>query len=73
MKEEEEKSNTSGDKNSKNLVYFKQYTSNACGTIALMHSVANNLDRYDFLLQIQSYSPPQTYDYRMMLNLWAII
>lgn len=46
MKKEEEKALTSGDKNSENLVYFKQYTSNACGTIALIHSVLNNLDQY---------------------------
>jgi len=29
---------------SKNVYYMKQTISNACGTVALMHSVANNLD-----------------------------
>ncbi|RZF32430.1 hypothetical protein LSTR_LSTR001894 [Laodelphax striatellus] len=28
-----------------NLYFVKQYVHNACGTIALIHSVANNLDR----------------------------
>lgn len=29
------------------LYYMKQYVSNACGTIALIHSVANNAERID--------------------------
>lgn len=27
------------------IYYMKQFISNACGTIALVHSVANNLDK----------------------------
>lgn len=27
------------------LIFMKQYVSNACGTIALIHSVANNAER----------------------------
>lgn len=30
---------------SSDLYYMKQMVSNACGTIALVHSVANNNDR----------------------------
>ncbi|XP_066255998.1 ubiquitin carboxyl-terminal hydrolase [Euwallacea similis] len=29
------------------LIYMKQYVSNACGSIALIHCVANNADRLD--------------------------
>lgn len=43
--EEEERVKTSGDHGSKNLIFIKQIVSNACGTIAVIHSVANNLDR----------------------------
>ena len=32
---------------SPNVYFMKQFLSNACGTIALMHSVANNLDQYE--------------------------
>lgn len=28
-----------------NLFYMKQYLHNACGTVALFHSILNNLDR----------------------------
>lgn len=44
--EEEERVKTSGDHGyNKNLIFIKQIVSNACGTIAVIHSVANNLDR----------------------------
>jgi len=31
---------------SDNVFYLKQNVTNACGTIALIHSVANNDDKY---------------------------
>lgn len=31
---------------SSNLFFMKQFVSNACGTIALVHSIANNVERY---------------------------
>ncbi|KAJ8919734.1 hypothetical protein NQ315_006262 [Exocentrus adspersus] len=34
-----------GQEISPNLFYMKQYVSNACGSIALIHSIANNVDR----------------------------
>jgi ubiquitin carboxyl-terminal hydrolase L3 len=30
---------------SENVYYLKQVVTNACGTIALIHSVANNVDK----------------------------
>lgn len=30
---------------SPDVYYMKQYIQNACGTVALIHSVANNLDK----------------------------
>ncbi|BET02335.1 ubiquitin carboxyl-terminal hydrolase [Nesidiocoris tenuis] len=45
LKEEEEaKLKESGQKISKDVYFLKQYIHNACGTIALIHSIANNLD-----------------------------
>jgi ubiquitin carboxyl-terminal hydrolase L3 len=40
--EVEEKGQTVSD----NVFYLKQIVTNACGTIALIHSVANNTDKY---------------------------
>ncbi|XP_026732250.1 ubiquitin carboxyl-terminal hydrolase [Trichoplusia ni] len=36
-----------GQEVSSNIFYMKQYISNACGTVALVHSVANNTDKID--------------------------
>ena len=35
-----------GQKISSSVYFIKQTIGNACGTIALIHAVANNLDRY---------------------------
>lgn len=40
--EVEEKGQTVSD----SVFYLKQIVTNACGTIALIHSVANNTDKY---------------------------
>jgi len=40
--EVEEKGQTVSD----NVFYLKQNVTNACGTIALIHSVANNTEKY---------------------------
>lgn len=40
--EVEEKGQTVSD----NVFYLKQIVTNACGTIALIHSVANNSEKY---------------------------
>ena len=37
----------SGQSISENVYYMKQTISNACGTVAMIHSVANNLDVID--------------------------
>lgn len=34
-----------GQEVSKNVYFFKQSLSNVCGTVALIHSIANNTDR----------------------------
>lgn len=34
------------------IYYLKQYISNACGTVALIHSIANNTDKYVYKLYI---------------------
>jgi ubiquitin carboxyl-terminal hydrolase L3 len=39
-----EKGQTVSDK----VFYVKQNISNSCGTIALIHSIANNSDQYDY-------------------------
>ncbi|KAJ8929718.1 hypothetical protein NQ314_017565, partial [Rhamnusium bicolor] len=44
-KEECEALKEKGQVISPDLFYMKQYVSNACGTIALIHSVANNVER----------------------------
>ncbi|XP_071446277.1 ubiquitin carboxyl-terminal hydrolase isozyme L3 [Hetaerina americana] len=44
---EEENLKKSGDVFPENVYYLKQVVSNACGTIALIHSVANNTDKID--------------------------
>lgn len=36
-----------GQKISPSVYYMKQYLHNACGTVALIHSIANNLDQID--------------------------
>ena len=41
-KEEAERIKTDGQEVSKNLYFSKQTVGNACGTVALLHSVANN-------------------------------
>lgn len=48
LKEEQEAQlKESGQTISKNVYYVKQYIHNACGTIALIHSIGNNLDKID--------------------------
>ncbi|XP_018567684.1 ubiquitin carboxyl-terminal hydrolase [Anoplophora glabripennis] len=44
-KQESESLKEAGQEVSTNLFYMKQYVSNACGSIALIHSIANNVDR----------------------------
>lgn len=44
-KENDESINAKGQEVSKNLFYMKQYVGNACGTIGIMHSLANNVDK----------------------------
>ncbi|XP_059048135.1 ubiquitin carboxyl-terminal hydrolase-like [Achroia grisella] len=44
-KKEEVEVLSKGQKISSNIFYMKQYLSNACGTVALVHSVANNCDK----------------------------
>lgn len=43
--EEELKLKDKGQQVSDEIYFLKQYVRNACGTIALIHSVANNRDR----------------------------
>lgn len=43
---EEERVRKSGDSTSKDVIFVKQLVSNACGTVALIHSIANNLERF---------------------------
>lgn len=43
VKEKEENVSSSSDPD---VYHMKQYIHNACGTIALIHGIANNLDRY---------------------------
>ena len=38
-----------GQEISNNIFYMKQFISNACGTVALVHSVANNTDKIELL------------------------
>ncbi|XP_050440472.1 probable ubiquitin carboxyl-terminal hydrolase isoform X2 [Adelges cooleyi] len=45
--EEELLIKSKGQKVSEDLYYIKQYVGNACGTIALLHSVANNRDKIE--------------------------
>ncbi|XP_043465244.1 ubiquitin carboxyl-terminal hydrolase-like [Leptopilina heterotoma] len=52
---------------SPNVYYLKQFISNACGTIALIHSLANNVDKLDlqdgmlksFLEETKNLSPTE--------------
>ncbi|XP_033118424.1 ubiquitin carboxyl-terminal hydrolase isozyme L3-like isoform X2 [Anneissia japonica] len=44
-KEEQEKIDKEGQEVSKNLMFIKQTIGNACGTIALLHSIVNNSDK----------------------------
>ncbi|XP_046390864.1 ubiquitin carboxyl-terminal hydrolase isozyme L3 isoform X2 [Ischnura elegans] len=44
---QEEELKKAGDAMPENVYYLKQVVSNACGTIALIHSVANNTDKID--------------------------
>ncbi|XP_020290479.1 ubiquitin carboxyl-terminal hydrolase isozyme L3 [Pseudomyrmex gracilis] len=44
IKEEKEEPKDSKNDTPDSVYYIKQYIHNACGTIALLHSVANNLD-----------------------------
>jgi len=43
-KEEEQRLQASGQEISSDVVFYKQTISNACGTIGLLHSLANNVD-----------------------------
>lgn len=38
---------TNGQKVSSNVYFIKQTVSNACGTVAIIHSLANNIDLLD--------------------------
>lgn len=50
---EEERVRNSGDNSvSKDVVFVKQLVSNACGTMALIHSIANNLERFVVLFSL---------------------
>jgi ubiquitin carboxyl-terminal hydrolase L3 len=44
-KQQDEKLKENPPKTPENLFYMKQYLHNACGTVALFHSILNNLDR----------------------------
>ncbi|XP_051783271.1 ubiquitin carboxyl-terminal hydrolase isozyme L3 isoform X2 [Erpetoichthys calabaricus] len=46
--EEESKINSQGQKISSEVYFMKQTISNACGTIGLIHAVANNQDKLEF-------------------------
>uniref|UniRef100_A0A1B6FL35 Ubiquitin carboxyl-terminal hydrolase n=1 Tax=Cuerna arida TaxID=1464854 RepID=A0A1B6FL35_9HEMI len=56
-----------GQKTSSNVYYMKQYLHNACGTVAIIHSVANNLGKIqltdgclkDFLYSSTNLSPEE--------------
>uniref|UniRef100_A0A1B6LCB9 Ubiquitin carboxyl-terminal hydrolase n=1 Tax=Graphocephala atropunctata TaxID=36148 RepID=A0A1B6LCB9_9HEMI len=56
-----------GQKKSSNIYYMKQYLHNACGTVAVIHSVANNLSKIqlndgclkDFLFGSTNLSPEE--------------
>lgn len=43
--EEEERVRKSDSSACKDVIFVKQLVSNACGTVALIHSIANNLER----------------------------
>jgi len=43
--EEQARIEASGQEVSNNVIFVKQTISNACGTIALIHSVCNNVNR----------------------------
>jgi len=45
--EQQKQIEANGQKLSKDLYYLKQMVSNACGTIALLHCIANNTDRLE--------------------------
>ncbi|XP_019872608.1 ubiquitin carboxyl-terminal hydrolase [Aethina tumida] len=47
--EETKKITEKGQVISPDVFYMKQYISNACGTIALIHSVANNIDKIELV------------------------
>lgn len=63
--EQEEKIDKSGQEVSENVYYMKQFVGNACGTVALIHAVANNTDKINlndgalkvFLEKTKSMSP----------------
>ena len=42
----------------KDLYYMKQTISNACGTVAMMHAIANNKAKYD--LDSEACTPRET-------------
>lgn len=44
--QEEEKINADGQEVSENLYFMKQCVGNACGTVALIHAIANNQGKY---------------------------
>ncbi|XP_070501400.1 ubiquitin carboxyl-terminal hydrolase [Chironomus tepperi] len=44
-KQQDEEMKANPPKTPENLFYMKQYLHNACGTVALFHSILNNLDR----------------------------
>lgn len=46
-KQQEDEIKERGQKVDENVYFLKQYVHNACGTVALIHSVANNLDQIE--------------------------
>lgn len=63
----QEESGEKGEPVNDNLFYVKQIVTNACGTIALVHSIANNLDKIElqeghlkqFIEKAKSMSPAE--------------
>lgn len=45
LQEEEKKVEGDGQDVSENVYYMKQFVGNACGTIALIHAIANNRNK----------------------------
>ena len=50
----------------KDLYYMKQTISNACGTVAMMHAIANNKAKYDLIFR-------SLYSEALLLVPWLIV